>query len=129
MKLYIDFDEFEPWAGAVETWEKIKEANKIDELEFYLDDIYPKGMTDTQLNDLLWFESDTVFDWLGIKEEEDFTEEFDEFCSHFSSCEYCPLYRCLNVTQCSFSFEDNKDKFMECIKDEERDEYNESIID
>lgn len=30
MKLYVDFDEFEPWCEAVETWEKIKEVGKVD---------------------------------------------------------------------------------------------------
>lgn len=55
MKLYIDFGEFHPWSGAVDTWEKIKEAGKIDMLEQVLTESYPNGMSNTELNDLLWF--------------------------------------------------------------------------
>ena len=45
------------------------------ELEAILEDAYPDGMDETELNDLLWFESETVFEWLGIGDEEDEDEE------------------------------------------------------
>lgn len=75
MKLVMDFSNFKPWSGAVETWERIEEAGKVDELEFILDDVYPDSMSDTELNDLLWFEPETVFEWLGIEDEDDEEEE------------------------------------------------------
>lgn len=64
MKLYIDFGEFHPWSGAVDTWEKIKEAGKIDMLEQVLTESYPNGMSNTELNDILWFESENLFSLL-----------------------------------------------------------------
>lgn len=72
---------FEPWSGAVDTFEIVQENGKIDLLESILDDLYPDGMTDTQLNDLLWFDEKSVFEWLGIKDpyaEDDEEDEEDE---------------------------------------------------
>ena len=36
-----------------------------------LEDLYPDGMDETELNDLLWFEPETVYEWLGIEGEEE----------------------------------------------------------
>ena len=69
-------DGFKPWSGAVSTWDTIVEEDKLDALEFILEDLYPEGITDTQLNDILWFESDWVYESLGIIEED---EEEDEY--------------------------------------------------
>ena len=33
--------------------------------------MYPDGLSDTELNDLLWFEPEQIYDWLGIEEEEE----------------------------------------------------------
>jgi hypothetical protein len=44
---------------------------QLDELESILDELYPDGMTETQLNDLMWFDFDTIKNWLGIEEDEE----------------------------------------------------------
>lgn len=75
MKLTIDFGDFKPWSGAIDAWERIEAENKIDELETVLDEIYSDGMSETELNDILWFEPETVFEWLGMADDE---EEEDE---------------------------------------------------
>ena len=62
---------FNAWSGAKDTKETILNNNKGDEFDSLIDELYPDGLTDTQLNDLLWFDSDFVFESLGIKEEED----------------------------------------------------------
>ena len=36
-----------------------------------IDELYPEGLTDTELNDLLWFDADWILENLGIKEEEE----------------------------------------------------------
>lgn len=73
MRIYkeFDFDSFQPWSGAVYTYNRIQEEGKGAALETILDELYPDGMTETELNDLLWFEPETIFEWLGIEEEED----------------------------------------------------------
>ena len=35
-------------------------------------------MTETQLNDLLWFDSEQVYEWLGIRSEEQIRKEIKE---------------------------------------------------
>ena len=65
-----NFSDFEPWSGAVDTWERIQEAGKIDDLENILEIDYPDGIDETELNDLLWFEPETVFEWLDMPTEE-----------------------------------------------------------
>ena len=67
----LDLRSFEAWSGAVPTLNRIIDEGKCEDLEFILDDFYPDGMTETELNDLLWFEPETVFEWLGIEYEDE----------------------------------------------------------
>ena len=62
---------FKAWSGAKETLNKLIELDKCDELEFILDDLYPDGLTETELNDLLWFDDEWIFETLGIETEEE----------------------------------------------------------
>ena len=74
----LDLNRFEAWSGAKETLERIQCEGKCDLLEQILDDIYPDGMTETELNDLLWFDSESVYEWLGIRSEEQIKKEIEE---------------------------------------------------
>lgn len=80
MRIYTDIslENFEAWSGAVSTLERIKAEGKCDELESILEDLYPDGMDETELNDLLWFEDEQVFEWLGIRTEDKINEELEE---------------------------------------------------
>lgn len=71
----LDLSTFEAWSGARYTLDCIIKEGKCEDLEFILEDLYPDGMTETQLNDLLWFDSESVFEWLGISDEEDEEDE------------------------------------------------------
>ena len=67
-----DFSEYEPWSGAVDTWDKIERNGKEEELEQLLEEMFLDDIpTDTQINDLLWFDSDCVLEQLGISDEEE----------------------------------------------------------
>lgn len=78
IKSDISLEEFEAWSGGKSTLDRIINEGKCDELESMLEDLYPDGMTDTELNDLLWFDSDTVFGWLGIRTYDQIKEELEE---------------------------------------------------
>lgn len=70
MKYYVEenFSDFEPWSGAVSTWQRIIDEGKADEAERYLEEIKPAdGWTKTAINDLLWFDSDSVYKALGMR--------------------------------------------------------------
>ena len=76
LKVIIDFSDYKPWSGAVDTYELIKDADKLDELEAYFEELYPDGITATQINDILWFDGEEVLKYLGLGDVED--EEIDE---------------------------------------------------
>ena len=67
--------EFNAWSGAVETKERIIEAGLEEEFEMIIDDCYPEGISSTQLNDLLMFESEWIYESLGMTEEDEEEEE------------------------------------------------------
>ena len=73
-----DFDEFEPWSGAVEVWNRILDEDKLNDLEFFIDDVYNGVIGETELNDLLRFDSDYVYDVLGMSAEEDVDESLSK---------------------------------------------------
>ena len=74
----ISLESFDAWSGAVNTLDRIRDAGLCNTLENILEDMYPDGMTDTELNDLLWFEPDTVYEWLGMRTESAIREELEE---------------------------------------------------
>jgi hypothetical protein len=67
---------FDAWSGAVETKERIINEGKAEEFDSLIEELYPDGLSETALNDLLWFEEDWLFESLGIDNEEE--EEDDE---------------------------------------------------
>lgn len=70
MKLIIDnasISNFESWSGAKDTQQTIIDNNKENDFDNLIDELYPDGITDTQLNDLLWHDSDWCLEQLGIE--------------------------------------------------------------
>lgn len=74
----LDLNSFEAWSGAKDTLDRIQREGKCAELENILEELYPDGMTETELNDLLWFDSESVYEWLGIRSEEQIENEIKE---------------------------------------------------
>ena len=62
---------FEAWSGATETKNLILDAGLEEEVEGIIEELYPNGLSDTELNDILWFDADWILENLGIKEEEE----------------------------------------------------------
>jgi hypothetical protein len=46
---------FNAWSGAVETKKTIIEAGQEEQFELMIEELYPDGLTETELNDILWF--------------------------------------------------------------------------
>lgn len=111
--------DFEAWSGARETLQHIIDEGGCDRLEAVLEDLYPDGMTDTQLNDILWFEPEWCYEMAGVsdpyadddeEDEEGWTDEkqdaFDEFCGQFHDCEGCPYMALETMVDCQNHWED-----------------------
>ena len=71
MKVFkeISLWDFEGWSGAEETIRIIVENDKVEEFDQLIEELYPEGIDETNLNDLLRFEDDWIFEALGIAEE------------------------------------------------------------
>ena len=89
LKVITNFSNYKPWSGAVDTYELIKDADKLDELEFYLEELYPDGITATQINDILWFDGEEILKYLELGDEED--EEIDEALTEGILTEFTPV--------------------------------------
>lgn len=77
LKIICDLSDYSAWQGAVDTWQKIQDEDKVDDLERYLEELYPDGLTMTELNDILWFDGEQVLEDLGIKDEDEDEEDED----------------------------------------------------
>lgn len=84
LQIYIDFGDYKPWSGAVDTYEYILKEYGYDyaAMERVLEDVFPDGCSDTELNDFFWFD-DNVYEIFGVKDpyaedEEDDEEEEEE---------------------------------------------------
>ena len=71
MKVICKFSDYTPWGGAVDTYDKIREAGKIDDLETLLEEWFGGQATIMQINHVLWFDYESVFDALGISTDEE----------------------------------------------------------
>lgn len=55
---------FEFWSGAYDNANQLT-LEQLDQLESVLESMYPNGIDETELNDLMWFEFDIIKDWIG----------------------------------------------------------------
>ena len=88
MKVYKEITslyDFEPRSGAVETYNNIIKAGKSEEFIAKLESFFDgEEVSYTEINNLLWFESEACYDLVGLdkngneKEEEEEEDEDEE---------------------------------------------------
>lgn len=74
----LDLNTFEAWSGGQDTLDRIINNGLTNAFEVMLDECYPDGMTETQLNDLLRFESDWIYESLGLETESSLREKIED---------------------------------------------------
>ena len=129
MKYYVEtsLENFEAWSGGRDTLEVLIEKGLCDTVEACLEEALGEDISDTDINDTLWFERDTIADWCGFsswealengeEEEEEETEEeevdnnFSRWCANQSrDCSGCPYQKLLNLGDCETAYyHDNPD--------------------
>lgn len=124
MRLYTDFDinTFDAWSGGDDTKDSIINVGKADLFNALVEDIFPDGCDDTQMNDFLRFDSAYIFELLGLDEdgnepsedEEDPNlsgfDNFEAFCESFGThCDGCP-FSYSHVKDCEAAFDEVKEK-------------------
>ena len=71
---------FHPSEKSEGLWNEIKDADKVEDLEYALEALYPDGISDVALDDMLSNEPDWIRDMIGLDEPESEEEEpIDEF--------------------------------------------------
>ena len=74
----MSIHDFEPWSGAVNTYRRLEHEGKLDELDSLLSDMFSNDdVGETELNDLLWFEPDTVYELVGLPTESEIREDIE----------------------------------------------------
>jgi hypothetical protein len=73
----ISIANFDFWAGAKYT-AKTLTLEQLDIIDAMLEELCPDGMTETELNDFFWFDTDTIADWLGFEDWEALEEAANE---------------------------------------------------
>ena len=112
--------DFPAWSGAVHTLDVLIEKDLCDTVEACLVDVLGEYPTDTEINDMLWFETDAIAEWCGFsswealengEEEEEETEEeekennFSRWCENQSrDCSGCPYQKLINMGDCETAY-------------------------
>lgn len=68
MKIYIDLDleNFDFWSGARKNAELLT-SDELDEIGARLGELYPEGLSETQLNEFFWFGFDWLCELIGLE--------------------------------------------------------------
>lgn len=68
--------DFEFWSGARYVADYLTEE-EFEAIEESLEEYNPNGLTETEINDLFWFDVDYVASALGYENEDELLEELD----------------------------------------------------
>ena len=68
------------WSGARDTLEDIIKAEEEEEFMQYLNEVFgtEEELTDTELNDFIWFSRDEIYENLGLDENGEIITDDDE---------------------------------------------------
>lgn len=82
MKVTYEFDlsEFKAWCGGADTLEKIREFDithdgAMDAAQQYIEECLGDEATETEVNDMLWFEGDAILEAIGYTDEDTVNED------------------------------------------------------
>ena len=113
--------DFPAWSGAVHTLDVLIEKDLCDTVEACLVDVLGEYPTDTEINDMLWFETDAIAEWCGFsnwealengeEEEEETAEEeaeennFSRWCNeNYPACQGCPYEKLRGLGDCEAAY-------------------------
>lgn len=76
-KEVYSWNDFDFWSGAEDTAACLT-CGEIETIFAQLTEIYPDGMTETELNDFFWFETETIAQMLGYNSFSEIINREDE---------------------------------------------------
>ena len=72
----VDLRDFDAWSGGKDRLDELIELGLVDEVQQFIEDAYPDGCTDTEVNDILWFD-EYVQELIESKTKHTFSYEID----------------------------------------------------
>lgn len=80
MKVYREIDnlyDFDFWSGAEDTFNDIVRAGRVKTFGQYIKDVFAdyEYVSDTQLNDFVWFERDSIYEICGLDKNGEIPED------------------------------------------------------
>ena len=117
----ISVENFEGWSGANDTIEVIEKAGKVDEFDNLIEELYPDGLSETSLNDLLRFDYEWIYETLdrtksykvsvyNIEYDVDDDDEIDQT--------KLPTHLTIELEEVGLNEEDLKDAIVNAIEEE-----------
>ena len=121
MKYYVEtsLENFEAWSGGRDTLDVLIEKGLCDTVEACLEEALGEDVSDTDINDTLWFERDMIAEWCGFSswealengEEEETDNNFSRWCNeNYPACQGCPYEKLRGLADCEAAYyHDNPD--------------------
>ena len=122
MKYYVEtsLENFEAWSGGRDTLEVLIDKGLCDTVEACLEEALGEDVSDTAINDTLWFERDMIAEWCGFSswealengeeeeeeaEEEEVDNNFSRWCANQSRyCSGCPYQKLHGMGDCETAY-------------------------
>jgi len=110
----VDLEDFKAWSGGKETLDKLIEYGTVGKAQAEIEELFPDGITDTQLNDWLWFDvEDQHPEWFDDyrEEKEDIRGRILSWMTAPGPLGFIPLMEADGGTLYRLNYEDDDDDF------------------
>lgn len=117
----ISVEDFEGWSGANDTIEVIEKAGKVDEFDNLIEELYPDGLSETSLNDLLRFDYEWIYETLDITKSYKvsvYNIEYDVDDDDEIDQTKLPTHLTIELEEVGLNEEDLKDAIVNAIEEE-----------
>lgn len=117
----ISVENFEGWSGANDTIEVIEKAGKVDEFDNLIEELYPDGLSETSLNDLLRFDYEWIYETLDITKSYKvsvYNIEYDVDDDDEIDQTKLPTHLTIELEEVGLNEEDLKDAIVNAIEEE-----------
>lgn len=117
----ISVEDFEGWSGANDTIEVIEKAGKVDEFDNLIEELYPDGLSETSLNDLLRFDYEWIYETLDVTKSYKvsvYDIEYDVDDDDEIDQTKLPTHLTIELEEVGLNEEDLKDAIVNAIEEE-----------
>lgn len=124
-KVESSLRDFQAWSGGKSTLETLIEKGDVDVVESFIEEYFGCGATvptDTEINDILWFERDWIAERLGYKNWEAYEEgwsesDLEDAEEWFTDTDFDMMEKISGLNRTDYSEEDGYEEFVEAVQE------------